>query len=390
MQLSKRIASVVEGGDDGWGVFYRARDMRAAGQPVIMLSIGDHDIKTAPDILDAMTGSMAAGNLGYSAVEGSVGLREAIAHRVTARTATLASKDNIVVTPGGQAALFGALVAVLDPGDSCVVLDPHYATYQQTVRAASGSPIMVPCRAEDDFQPDSDAIEAALRDTTRAVLINSPNNPTGTVYSAQSMIALAELCWRRGLWLISDEVYDTQIWEGPFTSGRDLPGMADQCMVVNSMSKCHAMTGSRIGWVVAPEAAQPRLADLLIATNYGIPGFIQDAAEYALRHGSASEQAIVQRYRDRRAAALGALGNGPGFRVVPPQGGMYIMLDIRPTGLTGEDFANRLLDEELIGVMPGESFGAASAGHIRIALTVPEAELVDAMGRIAALAGRLV
>ncbi|MEM7669446.1 MAG: aminotransferase class I/II-fold pyridoxal phosphate-dependent enzyme, partial [Pseudomonadota bacterium] len=174
-----------------------------------------------------------------------------------------------------------------------------------------------------------------------------------------------------------------------FVSARDLPGMADHVIVVNSLSKSHAMTGSRIGWVLAPEPVQERLANLLIATNYGLPGFIQDAAEFAIRHGQQAEDAVVARYRHRRAAALTALGNGPGFRIVPPEGGMYIMLDIRETGLSGDAFANRLLDSELIGVMPGESFGQATAGHLRIALTVPEAELTDALTRIARFAAQL-
>ncbi|MEM7508572.1 MAG: pyridoxal phosphate-dependent aminotransferase [Pseudomonadota bacterium] len=384
--MSDRVATVVGGGDDGWGIHYRARCLKDQGQPVIMLSIGDHDIKTDRTIQDAMSRSMAAGNLGYAPVEGAQGLREAIAARVTARSATPATAANIVVTPGGQSALYCAMNAALDPGQSCVILDPFYATYQQTVRAAAARPIVVRCLAEDGFQPDVASIEAALEPDTRAILINSPNNPTGTIYTRMRLQALAELCQRRGLWLISDEVYDTQVWEGEHLSARDLPGMASQTLVANSLSKSHAMTGSRIGWLVAPEAVQAKLADLLIATNYGLPGFIQDGAEYALREAVDAEAAIVERYRTRRASALRALGNGPGFRVVPPQGGMYLMLDIRETGLSGDEFANALLNEELIGLMPGESFGEATAGHVRIALTVPEADLTDALGRIAGFA----
>ncbi|MEL6478289.1 MAG: pyridoxal phosphate-dependent aminotransferase, partial [Pseudomonadota bacterium] len=301
-------------------------------------------------------------------------------------TATPVHPDQVAVTPGGQSALYSAMVACLEPGESCIVLDPFYATYSQTVRAASARAIHVSCRAEDGFQPDAEAIEAALEPDTKAILINSPNNPSGAVYTRARLEALTKLCRRRGLWLISDEVYDTQVWDGPFVTPRDLPGMAEQCLVVNSMSKSHAMTGSRIGWIVAPDEMQARIADLLIATNYGIPGFIQDAAEFALRHGQPAEDAIVARYRRRREAALAALGTGPGFRVVPPQGGMYLMLDIRETGMSGVDFANLLLDREKIGVMPGESFGAATEGHLRVALTVPEAELTDALSRIARLA----
>ncbi|MEM7669278.1 MAG: aminotransferase class I/II-fold pyridoxal phosphate-dependent enzyme, partial [Pseudomonadota bacterium] len=248
MKYSSRIDGIVTGGNDGWGVYYRARQMKAAGEPVTMLSIGDHDIKTDTMILDAMKASMDAGNLGYAPVSGSEGLREAIAERITARTATPAHKDNIVVTPGGQSALYSAMLATLDPGQSCILLDPFYATYEQTIRAASAEPLPVVCSADDGFQPDLAGIAATIRPDTGAILINTPNNPSGAVYRRERLEGLAALCRYHGIWLISDEVYDTQVWQTEFISARDLPGMADHVIVVNSLSKSHAMTGSRIGW----------------------------------------------------------------------------------------------------------------------------------------------
>ena len=143
MELSRRIRSVVGDADDGWSIHYRGRALKAAGTPVIMLSVGDHDIKTDPSILGAMKASMDAGNLGYSAVMGSDALRDAIARRITARTATAAARENVIVTPGGQAAIFASMMVLLDPGQSCIVLDPFYATFAQTVRAASARPIRV-------------------------------------------------------------------------------------------------------------------------------------------------------------------------------------------------------------------------------------------------------
>ena len=390
MELSRRIRAVVGGADDGWSVHYRARAMKAAGEPVVMLTIGDHDIKTDASILDAMKAGMDAGNLGYSSVMGSDALRDAIARRVTARTATGAARENIIVTPGGQAALFASLTAVLDPGQSCIVLDPFYATFAQTVRAAAGRAILVETPADQGFQPDVAAIERALEADTRAILINSPNNPTGAVYDPDRLEALAGLCRRRGLWLISDELYEAQVHDGVHLSPCDLAGMADRCLVVGSLSKSHAMTGSRLGWVVGPAEVIERLGDLATTTNYGIPGFIQDAGIHALTEADAIEAGIAARYRRRAQAALAAIGNAPGVRAVPPQGGMYLMLDIRETGLSGDAFAALLLDAERIAVMPGESFGHAAAGHLRIALTVPEAELRDALGRIAAFARSLV
>jgi len=390
MQLSNRIRAVVGGADDGWSVHYRAQAMKAAGEPVVMLTVGDHDIKTDASILGAMKTSMDAGNLGYSSVMGSNALRDAIARRVTARTSAGAGRENIIVTPGGQAALFASLMAVLDPGQSCIVLDPFYATFAQTVRSTAGRAILVPTPADQGFQPDVAAIEAALEADTRAILINSPNNPTGAVYERSRLETLADLCQRRDLWLISDELYEGQVHQGRHLSPRDLPGMADRCLAVGSLSKSHAMTGSRLGWVVGPAQVIARLGDLATTTTYGIPGFIQDAGLFALTQADAIEADIAARYRRRVQAALAAIGNRPGVRAVRPQGGMYLMLDIRETGLTGDEFAARLLDAENISVMPGESFGDAAAGHLRVALTIPEAELREALGRIAAFAGGLI
>jgi len=390
MELSRRIRDVVGGGDDGWSVHYRARAMQAAGEPVVMLTVGDHDITTDASILDAMKASMDAGRLGYSPVMGIEELRDAIARRITARRLVGAARENIAVTPGGQAAIFSAMMTVLDPGQSCIVLDPFYATFAQTVRAASGRPILVETPAEQGFQPDVAAIEQALAPDTRAILINSPNNPTGAVYTAGRLEALADLCRRRSLWLISDELYDSQVHHGVHVSPRDVPGMAEQCLVVGSLSKSHAMTGSRLGWVVGPAEAIARIGDLATTTTYGLPPFIQAAGAEALERAGAVEAGIAARYRRRAEAAVAAAGNGPGVRAVPPQGGMYLMLDIRETGLSGATFAARLLETERIATMPGESFGHAAAGHLRIALTVPEPVLCDAIARIASFARALV
>jgi arginine:pyruvate transaminase len=386
MELSKRIRAVVGGGDDGWSVHYRAQAMKAAGKPVMLLTVGDHDVKTDAAILGSMKASMDAGNLGYSPVMGSNALRTAIARRVSTRTATDAGPENVMVTPGGQAAIFAGMMATLDPGQSCIVLDPFYATFAQTVRSASARAILVQTLADQGFQPDVAAIEAALEPDTRAILINSPNNPTGAVYERARLEALAELCRRRGLWLISDELYEGQVHGGRHLSARDLPGMAERCLVIGSLSKSHAMTGSRLGWVLGPQEAIERLGELATTTTYGIPGFVQDAGLYALTQADAIEADIAARYRRRAQAAVEAIGNQPGVRAVTPQGGMYLMLDIRATGLTGDEFADRLLDTELISVMPGESFGNAAAGHLRVALTVPEDDLRDALGRIARFA----
>jgi arginine:pyruvate transaminase len=222
----------------------------------------------------------------------------------------------------------------------------------------------------------------------KSLLINSPNNPTGVIYSDATLRGIAEICIRHDLWLISDEVYDTQVWHGHHLSPRALPGMADRTLVVGSMSKSHAMTGSRIGWIVGPEDAVGHLINLSTHTTYGVPGYIQDAALFALQQGPGLEEEIAAPFRRRRAIAAQVLAGTNTVTAVPSDGAMYLMLDIRATGLSGEAFANALLDAERIAVMPGESFGQSAAGHLRVAMTVDDAAFADALTRLVAFADR--
>ncbi|MWD29269.1 aminotransferase class I/II-fold pyridoxal phosphate-dependent enzyme [Aquicoccus sp. SCR17] len=383
MELSRRITGITGGGSDGWGLYYRAQALKAEGAEVTELNIGEHDIRTDPAILEAMHEAAKAGHTGYAAVPGITPLREEIAARAQERTGVPTKAANVMVTAGGQAGLFAAHSAVLDPGETGLYLDPHYTTYPGTIRSVGGLPHAVETRPRDAFQPRADEIAEAARATrARSLLINTPNNPTGTVYSRSTLEGIAQACEEADLWLISDEVYDSQVWEGRHLSTRALPGMEARTMVVGSMSKSHAMTGSRIGWIIAPEAAVTQLEQLAINTTYGVQGYIQRAALFALQQGTALEQKIAEPFRRRRAIALDLLAGQQAVTAIPPQGAMYMMLDIRATGMSGEEFALALLEEERIAVMPGESFGAAASGHIRVALTVEDARFADAFGRV--------
>ena len=374
MMLSKRITTLTGGGSDGWDVFNRARAMIAQGTPVTELTIGEHDIRTAAPILQDMHQSALGGHTGYASVPGTTALRDTVAARVQARTGVPTTRANVMITPGGQAGLFAAHAAACDPSDTALYLDPYYATYPGTIRGVSAVPRAIQTRAEDAFQPRATDIDAAAREVGNAtsLLINSPNNPTGTVYSRDTLDGIAQVCMDHDLWLISDEVYDTQVWEGEHISPRALPGMAERTLVVSSMSKSHAMTGSRCGWIVGPEAVVEHLINLATHTTYGVPGFIQDASRAALERGEGFEAEIAEPFRLRRALAQRVLAGQNSVGLIPAQGAMYLMLDIRSTGMTGEGFANALLDAHKIAVMPGESFGQSAAGHIRVAMTIDD------------------
>ncbi len=381
MKLSHRIVEISGGGSDGWDLFRRARRMIADGIPVVELTIGEHDIRTNPAILLAMHEAAKGGHTGYASIPGIPPLKAAVAARIAAQTGVPTTPDNIVITAGGQAALFSAHHAACDDGDRALFIDPYYATYPGTIRAVGAVPVPVRAHVEDGFQPRAADI-AAVAARAKSLLINSPNNPTGVVYSRATMEGIAQVCVDHDLWLISDEVYDSQVWSGSHLSPRALPGMAERTLVLGSLSKSHAMTGSRIGWVCGPADVIAHMVNLATNTNYGIPGFIQDAGLFALQQGPDFEAQVAAPFRRRRAITLDLLSRQNVVRATPIDGAMYAMLDIRPTGMTGEAFAEALLDAEHIAVMPGECFGQAAAGHIRVAMTVADDRYAEALGRV--------
>ncbi|MDW4497560.1 aminotransferase class I/II-fold pyridoxal phosphate-dependent enzyme [Sulfitobacter sp. D35] len=383
MQISKRLDGITGGGSDGWELFLKARAMVAAGIPVTELTIGEHDIRTAAPVLQAMHQAALGGHTGYAAIPGVDALRAAVARRVTERTGVATTPENVLITPGGQSALFAAHMAACDVGDRALYIDPYYATYPGTIRGAGAVPVAVQARAKNAFQPRAADIAEAAQGA-KSLLVNSPNNPTGVVYSRETLEGIARISQDADLWLISDEVYDTQVWEGEHVSPRALPGMAERTLVVGSMSKSHAMTGSRIGWLIGPEAAIAHLINLATHTTYGVPGFIQDAALFALQEGPDFEAEIAEPFRRRRALAKSILARQNTVGLVPAGGAMYLMLDIRATGMSSEDFAEDLLETHRIAVMPGESFGAAAWGHIRVAMTVEDAAFERALATICA------
>jgi arginine:pyruvate transaminase len=387
-KLSQRITTLNGDGSDGWDVFYRAREMIAAGEHVTELTVGEHDIRTDPTILKAMYDSAIGGHTGYAIVPGISPLRDHVAARITAQSGVPTRRENVLITPGGQAGLFAAHMAVCSPGDVALIVDPYYATYPGVVRSAGAQPRAVPTRSSRGFLPERDVLDAAC-DGAVSLLVNSPNNPTGAVYPYETMADIAAVMQDRDMWLISDEVYDTQVWDGTHLSPRALPGMAERTLVIGSMSKSHAMTGSRIGWIVGPEEAIDCLVDLATNTTYGVPGYIQDAALFGLQAGSGLEAQIAAPFLRRRSIAARVLAGQQVVQMIPAQGAMYVMLDVRGTGLSGEAFAFALLDAHHIAVMPGESFGASAAGHIRVAMTVDDARFEAALTTLCGFAAGL-
>ena len=380
--LSSRVRNIVPSGKDGWEVHFDASMRRQAGEPIIMLSVGDHDFHTPQETVEACVREVRAGHHHYTHLPGLPRLREAMAKAAAACTGVETHKEQIVATPGGQAALYAAAVATLDPGDHAIIIAPYYATYPPTFRATGVAFSVVEAHADSGFQPAAADIERAVQPNTRAILVNTPNNPTGAVYSRETLEGIAAICRRHDLWLISDEVYWTITGGRQRLSPRALPGMEERTLVVNSMSKSHGMTGWRIGWLTGPQDVMATLVDLNLVSTYGLPDFVSRAAIDALENGNGVAD-IAARYAARRHVFLDAIRGLNGIAVRGSEGGMYIMLDISALNPDCEAFAWGLLESEKVAVMPGGSFGDAAKGHIRISLCQPEDVLLDAAQRIA-------
>jgi arginine:pyruvate transaminase len=262
------------------------------------------------------------------------------------------------------------------------VVAPYYATYPGTFRAAGADFTVVEACAEDGFQPDADAVLKAVGPKTRAILINTPNNPTGAVYSRETLEGIAEICRAHDLWLFSDEVYWTLTGGSRrHLSPRALPGMKERTLVINSLSKSHGMTGWRIGWLTGPADLIRLIVSLNLVSTYGLNDFVSRAAIKALENRYGVED-IAARYASRRGTFLEAMRGLNDVTVRGSEGGMYVMLDIRAIDPDCERFAWGLLEAEKVAVMPGSSFGEAAEGHVRISLCQPDDLLKEAANRL--------
>jgi arginine:pyruvate transaminase len=384
--ITERIAGR---GAAAWSVHFEAARRRDAGEDVIILTVGDPDQDPPPAVIEATVAALRQHRTGYAPIVGYPAVRGAIAARVERRTGRACGIDNVVLVPGTQGGVFCALQCLAGPGDEVIVPEPIYATYPGVVGASGARLVTVPLRPETGFHPDLDALAAAITPRTRVLWINSPHNPTGAVFTPAEIEAIAALCRRHDLWLLSDEVYEDLAFARPHVSAWSLPGMAERTAVVSSLSKSHALPGFRFGWIVGPPELTGHLFNLLLSMFYGGPAFIQDGALVALTQDLPEVAALREAYRARAELLLGLLRDLPGCRALAPEGGMFVMLDVRQTGLGAAEFAQQLLAAENVAILPCDGFGPSAAGHLRIALSAPDARLCDAGERIRRFAHRL-
>jgi aspartate/methionine/tyrosine aminotransferase len=356
-------------------VFQRAEQLEARGADVIHLEYGEPDFDTPPVIREAAERALKDGRARYVNTLGLVPLREAIAEHYRERYGVTVTPDQVLVTAGTSPAMLLLFMTLLEPGDEVVLSDPHYACYPKFVKYAGGLPRYVPVAEDDAFQFRPEAVAAAITPRTKAILINSPANPTGTVLSPDRMAALARL----GPWIVSDEIYHGLTYEGPEHS---ILEFTDRAFVLNGFSKLYAMTGWRLGYVIAPREFMTPLraahGNFFISTNE----FVQWAALAALREAGEDAARFRRVFDERRRAMVAGLrrvGLGVG---APPTGAFYVLANARR--FTGDSlrFAFEMLDHAHVAVTPGVDFGKNAEGYLRFCYTKSIERIEEALDRI--------
>jgi arginine:pyruvate transaminase len=370
-----------------WALYQRARALMAEGRDIIDLTIGEPDVACAPALMDVAERAMRAGRTGYSLGRGEPGLVAALARRYTARSGRMITPEQVMTLPGTQTVLFAILLSLVQEGDEVIVGDPRYPTSEAIIRATGARPVPVALRPEAGFRLRAEDVAAAVTPATRVIFLNTPHNPTGAVLRRDDLRAIGAVAQAHDLWIVSDEVYEEMVFGGvDFASPLDLPELADRVVVAASISKSHAAPGFRSGWLVGPEDFCARLLPLSETMLFGSQPFIADMTEVAISAPSQAARGMAARFAARADRVVARLDGVAGLRVHRPEAGMFALLDARAFGLSGEAFGLRLLHEAGVACMPGESFGVALAGWLRLALSRPDAEIDAACDRIAVFA----
>ncbi|AVE03849.1 arginine--pyruvate aminotransferase AruH [Pseudomonas palleroniana] len=389
MRFSPFVERITGQGVAAWDIHHAAFHAASQGEDIIILSVGDPDFATPSFITDAAVGALREGDTHYTEIPGRQTLRDAVAARYSNSLGRAVGAENVIIVPGAQNALFISSLCLLQAGDEVLVLDPMYVTYEATLKASGATLVRVPCLPESGFRLDAQALAAAITPRTRAIFFSNPNNPTGVVLDPRELQAIADLAVAHDLWVVVDEVYESLVFDGQYHSLAALPGMAERCIVIGSLSKSHAMTGWRIGWIIAAPQMVVHAQTLVLSMLYGLPGFVMEAATAAVLAHDDVTQGMREIYRRRRDLVVAALSACPGIQVQAPQAGMFVLVDIRGTGLSSLDFAWRLFREAGVSVLDAAAFGEPAQGFVRLSFTLGEARLAQACQRIAGFVAKL-
>ena len=398
MRLSDRMGAIKP--SPTAAAMARAAQAKADGRPVISLTTGEPDFDTPAHIQEAAIAAMRAGQTRYTAVDGTPTLKQAIVDKFARENGLQFTTEEVTVSTGAKQVIFNAVLATIQPGDEVIVPTPAWVSYPDIVRLAGGTPVLVPTGPETGFKPRAEDIAAAITPRTRALMLNSPNNPTGAVLSAEDYSQIgALLADRPDILVICDDIYEHIVFEGArfVTLAQVCPALRDQVLTVNGVSKAYAMTGWRLGYGAGPAPLIKAMRTLQSQSTTNPSSISQAAAVAALNGGLQSVEDQCQAFAQRRARLLERLSALPGLTLHPPAGAFYLFIGIadwigakRENGgviATEADFVDALLEEQDLAVVGGSGFGCSP--YIRMSFAAAQDALDATVDRLAAFLGRL-
>jgi aspartate/methionine/tyrosine aminotransferase len=371
------------GTEGAFEVLRKARLLEAQGRSVIHFEIGEPDFDTAPHIVEAGIQALRAGYTHYGPSNGLPELRQAIA-RDLARSRGLdwADPENVIVTPGAKPVMFYAILALVNPGDEVIYPDPGFPIYRSMIDYVDGKAVPLPLRVEREFRLDPAELERLVTPRTKLLIINSPQNPTGSVLDPQDLDRIAEIAVKHDLVVLSDEIYSRLLYGGIHESVAARPGMAERTIVLDGFSKAYAMTGWRLGYGLVPGWLTQPMTRLMVNSNSCTASFTQMAGVAALEGSQEGVEAMLAEFTRRRAVVVEMLNNIKGVKCAPPVGAFYAFPDIRGTGYTSRELADKLLYEGGVALLAGASFGEAGEGFLRLSYANSLENLREGLGRL--------
>ena len=364
-------------------------DLAKSFDDILNLSLGDPDTITPEAIIEAAFADAKDGHTKYTDFRGDPELRQAIIDFYKEDYGLEYKDEEVFVSASGCLAMYLVLEAIIDDGDEVILQGPYFTPYVQQVELARGVPVEFPTYASEDFQFNSERLESFITDKTKAIVINSPNNPTGSCLTMDTMKKLAEIAEKHDLVVIADEIYTAFSFENEFIPFSSLPGMKERTITINSFSKNFVMTGWRLGNIIAPEHIIKVIQQINENLVFTAPSISQRGGIYALKHREELQAPIIEEFRKRMYYAAERINNIKGMSVIyPPKGSFYLFPDIKETGLTSNEAADKILTEAHVLTLPGNAFGQSGEGHIRICCTVSIEILEEAFDRIEKVFGR--
>ncbi len=382
MHLARRIADLGTESAFEWAA--RARALEARGRSIVHLELGEPDFDTPAHVRLAAARALDAGATHYAPYPGLPELRQAIAEDAGRRRGISIDPEQVVVTVGAKSAILYAMLALVEPGDDVLVPDPGYPIYASLARFFGARVVPLPTTGAPEWRLDLAALERHLSTRTRLLVLNSPANPTGNLLAEEELRAIAHLAGRFDLVVLADEIYGRIVYDGRVpVSIASLPGMAERTILIDGFSKTYAMTGWRLGYAIVPPDLVPVFGALVINSVSCAPTFVQWAAIEALRGPQEPVAEMVAEFAARRDLVVEGLARLPGLRCPRPLGAFFVFPDVAGTGLDGMTFADRLLDEAGVCVLPGTAFGDRARGQVRLSYAASRADLEEALERIA-------